>query len=334
MLKWKLWEGSGEDWDAMLANYPDYCVYQSFGWGEHKGKLGWTPVRLIANRAGKSVAMAQVLVRSFPFGVTFSWVPGGPVGSPEDWSASFIEAQKSVLGVRYLYCRINSLAEISEISRHNLISTGWTRPSYPLLSGKSVLLDMVLPEMNWLASINSKHRYYVKKSSASSICWVHGETNQLQKDFASLTRQLIEFKKVAPRETDVDFLDRLQRCLPYSTHILVGYLDGQPVAGCLTLRQHAKAYYATAATIGLGRDLSASYSMVANLRSFMRKIGVTHFDFGGINPMAESARGVDHFKRGFSSREIEYVGEWDFATAPFLRHAANYLIKLRSASMS
>lgn len=334
MLSWKLWEGTGDSWDALLLNFPDYCVYQGFGWGEHKGHFGWQPLRLTATQDGKTAAMAQALVRRFPLGVALAWVPGGPVGPLEAWGESFAKALRTALGVRHLYCRINSLAEQAEMGCRHLLSAGWTRPASPLLSGKSIQLDLALSEKDWLASIDSKHRYYVKKSSAASIRWEHGEADPLQKDFALLTRQLRQNKKANLQETDAELLASLKTCLPGSAQILVGYLDEQPVTGCLTLLVHEKAYYAIAATVGLGRSVSASYSMVAKLRSLLRASGVTRFDFGGIHPGADGARGVDHFKRGFGGREIQYLGEWDWATSSLLRHVASYLIKRRAGSMS
>lgn len=334
MLNWQLWEGTRDAWDALLVNFPDYCVYQGFGWGEHKGHFGWEPVRLTAVQDGKTVAMVQALVRRFPLGVALAWVPGGPTGPVNVWGGSFAGALSTALGVRHLYCRINSLAEQVEVDCQRLLSAGWTRAASPLLSGKSIEIDLAMPEKEWLASIDSKHRYYVKKSSAASIRWEQGMTDQLQKDFALLTRQLREDKKVDLQETNAALLASLKECLPGSVHILVGYLEDQPVTGCLTLLQHQKACYATAATVGLGRSVSASYSMVARLRGLMRASGLTRFDFGGIHPGAGSTRGVDHFKRGFGGREIQYLGEWDWATSSLLRRAANYLIKRRAGSMS
>ena len=334
MLKWKVWGGSGESWDALLMDLRDYCVYQYFGWGEHKANYGWKPCRLTATLNGETVSMAQVLVRHFPFGVTLAWVPGGPVGPAEAWGESFAKALRLALRVRHLYCRINSMGEQTEGESQRLQSSGWRRPVSALLSGRSILVDMSLSERDWLASIDSKHRYYVKRSSAAAISWVYGEANSLQKDFAWLTRQLRLDKRADLIETDPEMLVRMSSFLPGSVQILVGYLEGQPVTGCLILVQQEKAYYASAATVGLGRKVSAAYSMVAKLRGLLKAQRVTHFDFGGINPGVLGASGVDHFKRGFGGREIGYLGEWDWATSSLLRYTANYLIKRRAGSMS
>ena len=334
MLSWKMWEGPGDSWDALLIEFPDYCIYQSFGWGEYKAYSGWKVCRLTAMLNGKTVAMAQILVRYFALGVALAWVPGGPVGSIEALGESFAKTLRAALGVRHLYCRINSMREETAASCLSLLSTGWSRPVSRLVSGKSVKVDLGQLEKDWLFSINKKHRYYVKKSSSALISWVHGETDSLREDIVWLTRQLREDKKANLHVMDAEMLVRLGSCLPGSIQILVGYLEGLPVTGCLTLVMSEKAYYATAATVGLGRKVSAAYNMVAVLRGLLIARGVTHFDFGGINPGVHSASGVDHFKRGFGSREIRYLGEWDWATPSILRYVANFLIMLRARSMS
>ena len=334
MLTWNVWDGTANAWDALLLGLPDYCVYQCFGWGEFKRGSGWEPWRLAANVDGQTVAMAQVLVRRFPLGVTLAWLAGGPVGSAEVWATSFTPALKTALSSRHLYCRINSMSSQVELTVQRLLSAGWCRPVSPLLSGKSVMIDLVLPEEEWLASLDSKHRYYVKKSSASSIRWVDDGSKQSYEDFALLTRQLREDKSAALKETDIEMLDGMRRFLPGSVHILVGYIDDQPITGCLTLILGEKAHYAIASTVGEGRRVSAAYSMVSRLRGLLRARGVKYLDFGGVNPDVIGARGVDHFKKGFASEKVLYLAEWEWATTSLLRKAASYLIKRRARAMS
>ncbi len=334
MLTWKVWTGSFVSWDALVLGFPDHCVYQCFGWGEYKARYGWMAVRMVAIEEGRTVALAQVLVRQYPGKVALGWVPGGPLGSSQAFRNGFAMALKSVLRVRHLYCRINSLAEKSNDSLADAPGQGWCRPTSPLLSGKSMEVDVALPEKSWLASINSKHRYYVKKSSSAPLVWMHGDDAALRRDFAMLTRQLSLAKKADLAETTVEMLDALSTCLSGSVLVLIGYFENLPVTGCLTLVLGGKAYYASAATVGEGRKLSAAYSMVAKLREILNHDGVAFFDFGGINPESDGASGVDHFKKGFGSRQIDYIGEWDWASSFLLRWVANVLIQRRASAMS
>lgn len=313
--------------------FPDCTVYQSHGWGEHRSHSGWRPQRLVATEQGRTVAVAQVLIRRFPLGVALAWVPGGPVGPIEAWGAPFRAAIRQAIGVRRLYCRLNSMREYAETDAQAMLLAGWNRPRHPMLSGKSILLSLDEAEDDWLRSIDAKHRYYVRKSAAAALSWKHGDTAALRGDLETLTRRLSEEKGMDLLGRNAGALESLGGSMPGAVQILVGYLDGEPVTGCLVLVQHAKAHYEQAATVGRGRDVSAAYCMFARLREILREQKVMQLDFGGINPEFDQARGVDHFKSGFGGVGVRYLGEWDWAATPMLRFVANYMIKRRAGAM-
>ena len=330
MLNWSIWQGNAAGWDASLMQFPDCTVYQCYGWGEHRRHSGWHPQRLVATEHGRTVAIAQVLVRRFPLGVALAWVPGGPVGQVEAWGAPFRAAIRQALGIRHLYCRLNSMREYADADAKAVLSAGWDRSRHPMLSGKSILLSLDEGEDDWLRSIDAKHRYYVRKSAGAALIWKHGNTAELRHDLEILTSRLSEEKGMDIRGRDAGALEILGGSMPGAVQILVGYLEGEPVTGCLVLVQHAKAHYEAAATVGRGRDVSAAYCMFARLREILREQKILQLDLGGINPESGKARGVDHFKTGFGGRPVRYLGEWDWAASPLLRFVANYMIKRRA----
>ena len=333
MLNWKLWQGEAASWNKLLMEFPDYNIYQSHGWGEHKAHFGWIPFRLTAGNGRETVSAAQVLVRRFPLGVALAWTNGGPVGSVDAWGEPFRAAIRQAIRARHLYCRINPFREHSDRESRLVGASGWSRPSRPLLSGQSTVLELGSNEDEWLKSMNSKHRYYVKKSNGAAISWTHGNSESLRRDFVGLTQELSAEKGMNLQERDVHTIEDLNKSIPDAIYIVMGYIDAKPITGCLTLVQGNRALYASAATVAKGRELSAAYSMLARLRSMLRERKISQLDFGGINPKSEKARGVDHFKRGFGGREIRFLGEWDWASTALLRRAANYLIWRRTGGM-
>lgn len=330
---WNSWQGTAAEWDELLARFPDCSVYQTHGWGVHKSHFGWRPHRLVATNHGETVAMAQLLARRTRLGVALGWMPGGPIGAINTLDTSFRKALVQAVGVPFLYCRINRMCDHSVEDETRMRSLGWQRPSHSLLSGQSVLLSLELDENEWLRSIDKKHRYYVKKSAGAGITWAAGDTEELRRDLAQLTAQLSEEKGMALQERSAAALEDLSREMPGAVEILVGRLDSEAVTGCMVLKCAGKAIYATAATVGRGRETSAAYIMLAKLRGHLREQGVKLLDFGGINPASEKARGVDHFKRGFGGSDVRYCGEWDWAAVPGLRWAANLLIKHRAGTV-
>ncbi len=333
MLKWAAWEGDTSGWDALLLQFPDHNFYQSYGWGEHKSYFGWHPYRLVAMDNNQTIAMAQVLVRRFPLGVSLAWVNGGPVGVPTAWGESLRTAIRAIAGTYQLYCRINPMREYSDEVSRLIRSAGWSAPTHCILSGRSILLDLKNPEKEWLSSITGKHRYYVKKANGAPLEWACGNTDALRRDLVTLTQNLIVEKGMDLPEWDAQTVEDLNAKLGDAVYILIGRMNAKPVTGCLVLIQGPVAYYLSAATLKGGRDVSAAYSMFSRVRGLLRERGIQVLDFGGINPASEAARGVDHFKRGFGGKEIRYLGEADWATSSVLRRVANYLIKRRTPGM-
>lgn len=332
-MTWNAWRGVPAAWDEMLLRFLDRTIYQSHGWGEHRSDFGWTAHRLTAVDNGRTISIAQALVRRYPPGVALAWVPGGPLGALKAWGAPFQAALAQSIGVRHLYCRTNALRDFADDDARVLANAGWRRPQHPMLSGESVGLDMHLEDDEWLKSIDRKHRYYVRKSAAAGLDWVHGNNETLRSDLAGVTRRLSEEKGMPLLDMDLRTLQSLGNRLPGAVLILIGYLGAEPVTGCLALVQQSKAFYATAATVGRGRDVSAAYFMVSRLRSLLRERNVREFDFGGIHASSTGSRGVDHFKQGFAQKTIRYLGEWDWATSAMLRSAASHLIGRRVREM-
>ncbi len=334
MITWKLWEGEAKKWDEQLLVFPDYNVYQSYGWGEHKKHAGWLTYRFIALSDTRIVSMVQVLIKKFRFGIAIGWVAGGPIGHMETWDEELFQEMRKAVGVSHLYLRVNQFRVGDEEDESLMKQKGWKRAIYPILSGKSVLLRLLNDQASWLKSITSKHRYYVKKSLKTDLTWKSGDEDVLLTHLDQLTERLSRDKGMNLRERDIHALRDLKNSLSEGgLRVVVGYINEKPVTACMVLICGVKAIYATAATVEEGRGLSAAYAMFYHLREYLMEQKIVDLDFGGINPASEKARGVDHFKLGFSGTEVSYLGEWDRSTSAWLRVVANFLIKRRLGSM-
>jgi lipid II:glycine glycyltransferase (peptidoglycan interpeptide bridge formation enzyme) len=103
--------------------------------------------------------------------------------------------------------------------------------------------------------------------------------------------------------------------------------DGNILAlrGTLIIGNRACDYLA--ATSSEGRRLRASYPLLWDMLRRCRERGITEYDLGGIDPWGNP--GVYDFKRQTGAREVEFLGEWDWATSPFLRWLGNRAIGTR-----
>ncbi len=69
-------EISFSEWNDFIAGQPNAHILQSGEWGELKSAFGWEAVRIKKDSLG-----AQILFRRLPLGLTFAYIPKGPVGN-------------------------------------------------------------------------------------------------------------------------------------------------------------------------------------------------------------------------------------------------------------
>lgn len=334
MVNWELYEDDNPClWDDTLLLAKDYNIFQSYLWGEYKRCTNWVPIRYWAKgKNGDVIAMAQLLVKSLPFGIKILWVAGGPIFGFTKYGEDKLENIISglILTIRDVYPR--SLIRFNILTAHNpdsayLVNKSCRRPLYKINSGYSIVMNLDLSLEKLREQMTSKHRYYAKKSACNLLTWSVGNSDKHLCELVSLHNEMTTDKKLLNITIKYEELKCLRDRLNEKVLVLTGYAGGRPVTSCLVLLFEGKSYYHVAATSRQGRAFNASYAMFEKLTQELKSKGAIQFDFGGIDPESLTAAGVDHFKRGFNKKIFEYLGEWESASSGFLRLGVNLAIK-------
>lgn len=337
VTKWVEWSEreAASKWDTELALFPNCNIYQSYGWGEFKRCSGWTPIRWIARDSGGTpTGMVQILTKLFFADIVIAWVPGGPLCRSMVHTAptagglilALLEALKNHFG--RLYVRFDNYAPpdgaLADAFRVSLV-----RPLFRLNTGCSLHVDLgnTLEEVR--TRMTAKHRYYVKKALGENLEWRAGRDAQSVQALVQLHDEMVQSKRLSSIGMTTNEVMTLCRILGSRTVIFTGYAQDLPVTSCLVLLFERQAFYWVAATGSKGREISASYAMMYRLLEYLQAQGIRQFDFGGIVPGSSKSEGVNHFKRGFGGRMAERLGEWEWASAAWLRWGANLVIKSR-----
>jgi lipid II:glycine glycyltransferase (peptidoglycan interpeptide bridge formation enzyme) len=336
-----MWEEVREEkdillWDDILLTAKDYSIFQSIAWGELKKNAHWLPVRYwIRNKNGNVLAMAQLLVKRLPMGISMLWSAGGPVFlfpiSNEKKITEYLEGLVNTIKKRYTkyIVRFNSYVPNAANLSYN-INKICLRPLFKLGSGYTISMELDMTPEELRSQMTSKHRYYAKQASGSPFTWSIGNTDQHLQELSTVYREMIFEKKLSRMVASYDDFYQLRNALKENVLVLTGYLNNIPVTSCLVLIFGQKSYYLYAATCKEGRDVSASYAMFEKLVQELRTRKATDFDFGCIDPENPAAEGVDHFKKGFGGEIQEYLGEWESASSSLLRLGVNTVMKLRA----
>ena len=326
MLNWQAWEGSAEAWDDQLRQFPDYTVFQSYAWGEHKRQFGWLPLRLRLGDADRAVALSQVLIKRYPLGVGMAWVPGGPLGEIDKWGDSFRQAVRAAADVRFLYCRISPMCVHSEDAGVKLAALGWQQSAVPFSTGLSMAYQAGLSEEERLQQCSGNWRHNFRRSAkhgAKAYLWAKPDPDEMMAAYGAMQAHK-QLKAQTSREEVVSmfsaFADRcvVVRCDDANGNLLA--LRGALVFG-------DKGWDTFAAATPAGRKVYASHAAFWELIKQCAARGVQWYDMSGVDPI--NNRGVYDFKKGTGAQDMRFLGEWEHATPAILGTLASKVIARR-----
>lgn len=326
MLNWQVWEGTADAWDGLLIQFPDYTIYQSHAWGKHRSHFGWRPVRLVAREAADIIAMAQILVRSYPLGIGVVWVPGGPLGDADLWGLGLQRAIHHVAGVRFSYCRLNSMRQSLPNDELKLTAQGW-RPSRASLNTRlSLLYHPALDEDVRLKQCSGNWRHNLRRSAkhgSRAYQWTNPDPDEVMATYISMQDHK-KLKAQTSREEIESLITAFgEQCLLVRCDDEHGNLLA--LRGALVLGEKALDIFAAATPAG--RKVYASHATFWELMKQCATRSVKLYDMSGVDPV--NNRGVYDFKKGTGAQDLCYLGEWEYAKPSIFGALAGEIIAWR-----
>lgn len=308
-------------WDAALLALPGHNFYQCHAWGEVKRRLGWEVCRLIHENA-----CAQVLVRRYPLGLVLAWVPGGVAGNPGAWAGSLGAAIRKHTGAGMLYLRLNGLQPGDAAAQARLAQAGWRRPAARLEKGFSLWCDLGIDESQRLMRASGNWRHNLKRSGNHGLR-VSEWTDPDIASIGNIYRALEGHKGLAPQVTDAALAAYVALLNQQMILMRCDNREGQPIALRAAVLFGDTAWDFLAAATPEARKVYASHATLWDLQRACAGRGANRYDMGGVDP--EGNKGVFDFKRGVGAELFEYAGEWEQASNPLVRMAANAAIRRR-----
>jgi hypothetical protein len=276
--------------------------------------------------AGRVVAMAQALVRVYPFSTVVAWCPGGPVGSLESCTRETMVSFARSLGARMLYCRTIFLRPQAAADVRFLESNGWKRPRAPLSARSTAILDLRQSGDELLKGLNRNWRYSLRQAQKTEVP-VERLTPVPIAEMASLIAEMRSAKQLDTTMRSADLVALFDafgdQAIVYGCRNATGGL----IAFHSCVLYGGRAWELVAATSDEGRSNGASFSTLWALLMHCRERGATQYDLAGID--AVKAPGVADFKRWTGADEVEWLGEWQWSTIPLIGHAVDFAVQRR-----
>lgn len=321
-------EGNHKEWDKLLIQCEDYTFYQSYAWGEAKKSQGWRVKRFI-EKANKQFAIAQAFEKQIPLlNFKFLWIPGGPALTDVN-DLKLIERIITDIEKRYENSGYIIRYNQQILRKPNLINLwrklGYVDPVFPITLNLNIILDLM--EVKSLESqSHPKFRYSIRKAKKNSDLKLLVGGDDILDDTLDIYFQMVSIKGIRSYR-EKDFLKRMFYEMKENIQIIMVKLEKTPISCVMLICIGDKAFYFLGASNEIGRRYLASYLIFDYIPKWCRDNGIRHFDLCGIDPLTNYE--TYRFKRRTGGKIVEYIGEKEKASSPYVKLLFNLGLRFR-----
>jgi lipid II:glycine glycyltransferase (peptidoglycan interpeptide bridge formation enzyme) len=274
-------------WDLLVDRTPGTDVTQFSVWAGLRGRVGFTPLYLLAYQAGELVGGAQILTRRFPVLGSVGYLPYGPLIPPDapaadDIRRALVDALE-VLSRRRLRILFIQPPEGAQDTTAELLHRGFRPSSAGIAPQGSIRIDLTAD----LAEIRSR---FGKRLKSWTNRWeskgvrVRPGTEQDIPLLAELMAGSAQYQGYTP--LPLDYITALYRELSATGHVVmfVGEVDGVPIAvdlmtGCGEMvRGRLSGFDRSSEAMRLSVPAAIRWEMI----KWAKAQGYRWFDFGGL----------------------------------------------------
>ena len=326
-----------EKWDAYIKSRPNAHILQTTTWGILKQSHGWYPKYLLADDAG-----AQVLFRRLPFGLSFGYIPKGPIG--KNWEKIIPEAislceQENAF---VLYIEPDEW-DNNKDEGHPLISKGFNPSPISIQPRRTMVLSLKGREEEWLNNMKQKTRYNIRLARKKDVAIERSNDIKLFNDLIKVTGSRDKFGVHTEQyyEDVFKIFSKNQDCV-----LLIAKYKKTPLAGIMVFSRGERAWYFYGASNSLDRNRMPTYLLQWEAMRWAASRGCTEYDLWGIPDeeqdilemdfmsRSEGLWGVYRFKRGFGGEIKRTAGVYQKVINEPLFFAYSMLMKIRKIQAS
>lgn len=340
-IRWKVVapDEAARGWDGFVASFEDRHIRQSHAWGRLKTGA-WTPAHAALFNGPTPLAAALILERRLPLGAgSLLWVNGGPLyrkgltrGQDLVSLKGFLDGLKERASSRgRAVVRLNFDVAMDVEAQLVVRAAGFCRPLSPLGTGLTYRADLTKPLEDIRGAFERNWRNQLNRAEKAGAVVEFGRGPELLRRYQPLHDALCVRKGLHGQRLSVADLERMADTLGESILFFVVSAGGEDGCGGAVWIQGDRAWFALSAANDSGLRLNLPNAMYWRALSRLKEMGVVLFDLTGIDPAGNP--GVFNFKRGLGLPPVETLGEWQWATSPWLTRAFDAAIFARRDSL-
>ncbi len=296
-------EISGSEWTDFLNKHPQAHLLQSAEWGELKSAFGWEPVHIVEGDTG-----AQVLFRRIPLGLTFGYLPKGPLTTSKPSKSFWTEVDHSCRKRRAVFLKVepDGWEEAQEAMAFDeklfAVSPQHIQPH------STLVVDLQGSQDEIFNAMKPKTRYNIRLAGRKEIV-VHA-SNDVENFYRVMgvtsQREAFHVHSLGYYRRAYELFHPKGLC-----ELFVADFQGQTLAAVMVFAFGKAAYYFYGASADVERNRKPTYPLQWAAICWAHERGCSEYDMWGIPDEASNVEddeaearedglwGVYRFKRGF-----------------------------------
>lgn len=303
--------------DAFLLEHDGHLL-QCFGWGELKGKFGWSVERVSWEGKSSASGAAQILYRRLAPALTLAYVPRGPVVTNARDLAPFLERLAQHVRERGAFVLKLEPDWLEGDERDTpLEQARFVRTTETIQPPATIHLDLTADLETILARMKSKWRYNIRLAEKKGVTVRMGGIADFGA-FYDLMRLTGERDRFAIH--GADYYRTAFELLQAGDHVrlLIAEFDAKPLAMIFVTAFGREAIYLYGASGNEERNRMPNHALHWAAIRWAKERGCARYDLWGI-PEAprETAENENlpsslyQFKQGFGGAPVRYSGAWE-----------------------
>jgi lipid II:glycine glycyltransferase (peptidoglycan interpeptide bridge formation enzyme) len=274
-------------WDLLVDRAPGTDVTQLSVWAGLRGRVGFTPLYLLAYRGGELVGGAQILTRRVPVLGLVGYLPYGPLVTPDapaadDIRRALVDALVA-LGQRRLRVLFVQPPEGAQDTSDALRHGGFRPSSAGIAPQGSIRIDLTADLAEIRSRFGKRLKSWTNRWESRGVTVRTGDERDIPL-LAELMASSAQHQGYSP--LPLDYMMALYRELAATGHavLYVGEVDGVPVAadlmtGCGDMvRGRLSGFDRSGEAMRLSVPAAIRWEMI----KWAKEQGYRWFDFGGL----------------------------------------------------
>jgi lipid II:glycine glycyltransferase (peptidoglycan interpeptide bridge formation enzyme) len=315
-------------WDDFVHAHGGHLL-QTRAWGALKARFGWRAERVLLLSNDAPIAGAQMLFRRLPLGLTFAYIPRGPIA---DDPATFGALANALAAISAAHGAFTLKIEPNTPSPPFAFPTERTFiPSRPIQPQTTIHVDLTRDLDAILAQMKPKWRYNIRLAERKGVTVRAGNASDVPL-FYQLLQLTSARDRFAIHSTDyyraaIELLSADERA-----RLFIAEYAGEMIAAIFVTAVGDEAIYLYGASGNAHRDKMPNHALHWSAIQWAKARACTRYDLWGIADTAwaevdehpeRSAVGVQspdaspmphglyRFKQGFGGQVVRYAGAYD-----------------------